>query len=207
MEPSSTPPPAAEPAAEPAVEPSVAPLTEPGAGPAPEPARVGVAIQVKLAVAAAVLLAGLAVFWPRGAKTYPAPAVTALDAADQPVAVATRFKPVTLLHFWGTWCPPCVTEIPKLRAFAGAHAADPRFALVMVAVEDSPQRVSDFLGADEAKSVLYDAKWEAANRYGTTKLPETYLIVDGEVVEKWVGATDWDTVPIQSAILRHLGGS
>ena len=44
-----------------------------------------------------------------------------------------------------------------------------------------------------------------ANRYGTDKLPETYLVVRGEVVEKFVGATNWDDpAGAASRLASHL---
>lgn len=33
---------------------------------------------------------------------------------DQPVRLADYRGQIVLLNFWGTWCPPCVREIPEL---------------------------------------------------------------------------------------------
>ena len=46
---------------------------------------------------------------------------------------------------------------------------------------------------------------EVAHRYGTRKLPETYLVVGGRVVEKWIGAQNWDDPEIRGAIAERLG--
>jgi hypothetical protein len=43
-----------------------------------------------------------------------------------------------------------------------------------------------------------------ANRYGTDKLPETYLVIRGQVVRKWVGATDWDDPALRAEIAARL---
>ena len=48
----------------------------------------------------------------------------------------------------------------------------------MVAVADSSDRVHTFLGPG-SEMVLFDPNWKVANRYGTDKLPETYLVVRG----------------------------
>jgi hypothetical protein len=43
-----------------------------------------------------------------------------------------------------------------------------------------------------------------AHRFGTWKLPETYLVVRGKVVRRWIGDQDWDAAesrhPIEKAI-------
>ena len=43
-----------------------------------------------------------------------------------------------------------------------------------------------------------------AKRYGTDKLPETYLVVRGEVVKKFVGQTDWDDPALRELITARL---
>ncbi len=48
---------------------------------------------------------------------------------------------VTLLHFWGTWCPPCKLEYPELVEMVREFEAEPQFRFVTVssgggAVED-----------------------------------------------------------------------
>ncbi|WP_419165664.1 redoxin domain-containing protein [Candidatus Palauibacter sp.] len=32
---------------------------------------------------------------------------------------------IVVLHFWGTWCPPCIPELPDFREFARRYAEDP----------------------------------------------------------------------------------
>ena len=42
---------------------------------------------------------------------------------------------------------------------------------------------------------------------GTDKLPETYLVIRGQVVRKWVGATDWDDPALRAEIAARLKGA
>src|SRR6185436_12782097 len=46
--------------------------------------------------------------------------------------------------------------------------------------------------------------WEVAKRYGTDKLPETYLVVHGQVVQKFVGQTDWDSPELRQLLANRL---
>jgi thioredoxin-like negative regulator of GroEL len=74
----------------------------------------------------------------------------------------------------------------------------------MIAVDDETDKVTTFLGKGW-DMVLFDPSWDVAKRYGTDKLPETYLVVRGQVLEKFVGATNWDDPKIREMLNTHLG--
>jgi thiol-disulfide isomerase/thioredoxin len=126
-----------------------------------------------------------------------------LDAQGRAATLGGRLAPVTLLHFWATWCPPCIAEAPGLARLAHDFAPHHDFGIVMVAVADSRDRVGAFMGP-AAEMVLYDPKWDVAHRYGTEKLPETYLVVGGQVVDKFIGETDWDDRGVRQRLAAHL---
>jgi thiol-disulfide isomerase/thioredoxin len=152
------------------------------------------------------LMAVAVVFWPRGDGSREAPGGFLIDQQGRPVPVGSRMAPVTLVHFWATWCPPCMTEIPSLGVLAedfGQYRGD--FTILMVAVADDMERVEEFVG-DRVGSVLFDPSWEVTHRYGTRKLPETYLVVKGEVVERWIGAQDWRDPKIRQRVQEAIDG-
>jgi len=161
------------------------------------PARAGLAALAVCALAA--------LFWPRGDGTFKEPGGFLYDSTGKAATLGPRLAPVTLVHFWATWCPPCIQEIPALQRLAGDLADRHDFAVVMVAVSDSADKVRSFLGPGGADSVLFDPKWEVANRYGTNKLPETYLLVGGQVVRKFVGMTNWDDPQLRAEITARIG--
>ncbi len=163
----------------------------------------GLGLQAKLLVAALGVCALAALFWPRDGRTFKEPGGFLYDAGGQPATLGPQLAPVSLVHFWATWCPPCIQEIPALQRLAKDFNPHEDFSVVMVAVADSIPKVTSFLGSGW-DMVLFDPDWDVANRYGTNKLPETYLVVRGEVVEKFVGMTNWDDPAIRESLASHL---
>lgn len=54
-----------------------------------------------------------------------------------------RSKPI-LINIWGTWCPPCVAELPLLRDLQEKHRAD-GLVIIGINVKDSPRQLATFL--------------------------------------------------------------
>src|SRR5262249_48257904 len=50
---------------------------------------------------------------------------------------------ITFVHFWATWCAPCLRELPKLNNFA-KHADPKRARVIAIAVDSDPAKVSGF---------------------------------------------------------------
>jgi thiol-disulfide isomerase/thioredoxin len=176
------------------------PMTDAPAAP-PKPKRLG--LPARLGLAALAVCALSALFWPRGDESFTEPGGFLYDSNGRAATIGPRLAPVTLVHFWATWCPPCIQEIPALQRLTHDFSGHPEFNVLMVAVSDSSDKVRSFLGPD-ADMVLFDPQWEVANRYGTDKLPETYLVVDGKVVRKFVGTTNWDDPALRGELTARL---
>ena len=166
----------------------------------------GLGLPAKLVLGALALCALAALFWPSGGgTTFREPGGFLVDSHGQPAKLGPQLAPVSLVHFWASWCPPCIKEIPDLQKLSRDFGDRKGFAIVMVAVQDTTEKVRGFLGPG-ADMVLYDPNWDVANRYGTSKLPETYLVVRGVVVQKFVGQTDWNDPAVRAKIVSYLDG-
>ena len=99
---------------------------------------------------------------------------------------------VVVLHFWATWCPPCVEEAPGLEKFAEQMRLQ-GVAVMGVSVDQDVAALQTFAAQQHLSfPILRDPNQSVANRYGTFKFPETYIIdQDGRVAEKLIGAVDW----------------
>ena len=111
---------------------------------------------------------------------------------------------VVLVHFWATWCPPCVEEVPTLeRFYQQVFGTD--IEVLAISVDDNVDVLKTFLGKNKVHfPVLRDPGSTTAGRYGTVKFPETYLVGrDGVVRYKVIGPLDW-SLPANVNTVRSL---
>jgi peroxiredoxin len=124
----------------------------------------------------------------------PAPDVRFATLAGERFSTADLRGKVVLVNFWGTYCGPCLKEMPKVieahRKFA------PRgFETVAVAVrQDRPEKVAEFARQHALPfKVVFDASGEVAREFGRVRITPTIFVLDreGRVLAKAVGAPDW----------------
>lgn len=125
---------------------------------------------------------------------------------------------VTLLNFWGTWCPPCRRELPGLSRLATRLADDPRFQLVAVSCggggPDDLQEITattvEFLASQRiALDAWADpdgmARTILAASFGFSAYPTTYLVgPDATVRAVWTGYRSRDEADMAAAVVGLL---
>src|SRR5687767_11282392 len=99
-------------------------------GSAPAPSGSVLQRRGRLLLVGVAALALAALFWPRGDGRKEAPGGFLVDAGGRPAPLGDRLAPVTLLHFYATWCPPCLDEAPSLQRIERDFASEPRFRVV-----------------------------------------------------------------------------
>jgi len=140
--------------------------------------------------------------------------IVSFDDATLPVPSLTG--KVTLLNFWGTWCPPCRKELPGLVRISQRLNEEPRFQLIAVSCgsggDDAnlARETTSFLSARQ----LPIAAWGFSEAviathfslaYGLEAFPTTYLIgPDARVRRVWTGYRSSDEADIAAAILVLL---
>lgn len=101
-----------------------------------------------------------------------------------------------LIHFWASWCPPCVVEFPDLLDFARANSD---ITILAVSTDVSMQAMERFLNKhapDMPDNVLIihdEDKSITEGKFSVFALPETYITGEAAVlVDHIVGPKeDW----------------
>lgn len=113
-----------------------------------------------------------------------------------------------VLHFWASWCPPCLDEIPHWLAGAKKQK-DRRVKFVAISLDGSwadAEKVFPQANLPENVISLIDVTGKIPEKYGSYQFPETYLLnPDHKVVMKWVGPQDWGA-PIIDTLLGRVAG-
>jgi len=112
---------------------------------------------------------------------------------------------VVLLNFWATWCPPCREEVPSLVSLNKLMSGKESFQMVTVSIDEGgKQSIEEFFKATGVTlPVLLDTDRNVSMLYGTTGVPETFVIDrKGVIVKKVVGGMDWS----DAAVVKYLDG-
>jgi len=113
-----------------------------------------------------------------------------------------------LVNFWASWCLPCRAEAPALEEFQQRHGHS-RFTVVGIDTQDLTDDARAFV---ERYGLSYpqlrDGGGDLADEYGTTGVPENFLVdPTGKVRLVAPGPVDEDYLRKEVAPLLPGGGS
>ena len=162
---------------------------------------------------------GVAAPHPAVGRTMPSLPIAAF--ADPDRAPPAFDGKVTLLNFWGTWCPPCRRELPGLVRIANRLADDDRFQFIAVSCNpglDDFDALADETGRFLKRQGIELDAWGFADPMARVLLesgaggaplleafPTTYLIgPDAKIRRGWIGYRGRDEAEIAAAIVEAL---
>ncbi len=114
------------------------------------------------------------------------------------------FAKPTVVNVWATWCPPCVKELPSLKALSLRDDFD----VVTISTDKHPELVKDFLSTNNLKEL--DVRLDPMGRrtrehLKALGLPVSYLVsADGAVKRVIVGERDWNHASMIKELKKSL---
>jgi len=100
-----------------------------------------------------------------------------------------------VVHFWGTWCGPCETELPSFISFAKKFEKE-GIQFFLVAVNDEKAKVKKFLKRFKVLpknlKISLDNSGRLMESFGVVKVPETFVFNGkGKTLKKFSGPQEW----------------
>ena len=137
----------------------------------------------------------------------------AMQLDGKPTHLSDLRGKIVVLNFWGSWCPPCIEETPALNRLQKYISA--RNGVVLgVAADEDPAAYENFL---KEHGVIFETYRDPATKdqhspiaqsYGTSMIPETYIIGrDGKIARKIIGMQEWDSPEMLAYFDSILGKS
>lgn len=97
----------------------------------------------------------------------------------QPFSLSSQKGNVILIHFWATWCEPCIGELYFLLEFYKEFQSQ-NFNIISISLDSDPNRLKDFI---HTKNIPWlhscsGKSWDddIAKLYGINNLPSYWLI-------------------------------
>jgi len=170
-----------------------------------------------LTVATAVALAVVGTLWIRSLVPPESPtgSLAFLSAARElpiysrsggKIDLAREKGRFIIVHFWATWCPPCVDEIPALSRFWAKYGGRDDLVLYSISVDKDWKTIDAFTARNPNRLPVYrDPDGRTSTRFGTSQYPETYITNRaGRVLYRVQGAVSWDDPEVRRRIDQLL---
>lgn len=82
---------------------------------------------------------------------------------------------IAVLHFWGTWCGPCVVEMPEYQKFDERYRDDAEVAVVSISNDRTNDIIEEYLAKNDFDfTVLVDDNY--VERAGVSAWPTTWFV-------------------------------
>ncbi|WP_419165669.1 redoxin domain-containing protein [Candidatus Palauibacter sp.] len=82
---------------------------------------------------------------------------------------------IAVLHFWGTWCGPCIAEMPGYQKFDARYRDDPEVAVLSISNDKATDVIEEYLAKNNFNfTVLVDDGY--VNRSGVSAWPTTWFV-------------------------------
>jgi thiol-disulfide isomerase/thioredoxin len=138
-----------------------------------------------------VVLLGIGLFfWSRygRAQNLEFEEIKVLNIDNEHTALSTLVKGPTIVHFYASWCGPCMAEIPHLLEYAKRD--DNPYNVILI-TDDEPELVRRMILRGEGNVIV--KRVESLKENDIFSIPVTYFTNNqSAVVKKILGECDWN---------------
>ncbi len=111
---------------------------------------------------------------------------------------------VTVIHFWASWCEPCITEIPELLHFVNENSKNPAndySKFIVVSLDESHDDLVRFLKNfpqlnQDPIVRIWDNSDNLSRKFSIDKLPATIFWYKNGEIKKVHGIVDWKAIQL-----------
>ncbi len=141
-------------------------------------------------------------------EARPAPSFDLPGLQGSHASLSDYLGGVVYLNFWAEYCVTCRAEMPSLQSFANDHSED--VTVLAVSLDEDPNLTRAYLNEAFPNGVSFDTLIDSgggiAGTYGTTAVPETYVINrDGIIVARLIGEQDFTSTAHEDLLEAVLG--
>ena len=124
-----------------------------------------------------------------------APAISYANEKGEMKKLAPKENKLTIVHFWATWCAPCVAELPQVDAVAKAYASK-GVEVVALSLDGSGNmdKVQQFIASHHITNLTayIDRNNFSFRAFKGDGLPTSVFIdKDGQVIARVEGPLNW----------------
>ena len=99
-----------------------------------------------------------------------------------------------IINYWASWCLECIEEHELLISLAESQKLEGK--VIMVSFQDNIENSIEFLNNYGYGNIVYavDNESKLAIDSGVFGVPETHIIINGEIVKKFIGPLNLSNV-------------
>lgn len=126
------------------------------------------------------------------AETVTATDFTVYDSNQNEFKLSDMKGKPTVVNFWATWCPPCVSELPHFEKLYKEYSDKVNFMIVNIdgPGDDAVKKAEEFIkDGNYSFPIYYDLNADGVKAYAVRSIPLTLFIgADGNVIATQLGS-------------------